>query len=251
MLTRDVLVPRLGMIRHLFELGDGQRAGRYPAVAVLCFHDALEIFLQIGLEHHEADSKERAEFLQLFDSLKAKVPTLENRDALKRVNDSRKVVKHKAIEITSKEVERCYDRTRAFLQQNSPTVFGLDLFTAVLSDSIADDKVRAVVKKAEAALEAGDLPESLTQAASAFDDLARRRGLVSKIAVETKVNLMAIGVEYERLLQFQRSTPTVYTAVSGKQTFSFRFTKMTREHCTFCIAFVVDVATGVERPQTA
>jgi hypothetical protein len=66
-------------------------------------------------------------------------------------------------------------------------------------------------------------------------------------ALETKVNLMAIGVEHGRLAQSQRIVPLVQTAMSGAQTFILRSAALTREQCAFCIGFVVDVATGVER----
>ena len=151
-------------------------------MAVLCFHDALETFLQLGLDDHEGEMKERSEFLQLFDTLKTKAPGLENRDAPVRVNDARKVVKHKSIEISGNEVERRCERTRVFLEQNSTTIFGVDLFNALLSDRIGDEKVRDSVQAAEAALEAGHFQKSVKQAPIAFDELTRRHGLVSHIS---------------------------------------------------------------------
>jgi hypothetical protein len=235
MLSGDVIGKRLAMIRYLFDLGDRERAGQFPAVAVLCFHDALEMFLQLGLEHHSGETKDRAEFLQLFDALKANVGALGGRDGLVRVNSVRIAVKHKAIDISSEEVMRCYERTRDFLAQNSVPVFGIDIFAAALSDRLADDKVRDSVKAAEAALQASEFLESVKQAAIAFDSISRQSGIT------------AIGIAPDRLARFKSLTPSIQTAVSGKQTIISRRSNATKEECEFCIKFVVDVAAAIER----
>lgn len=217
MLSEDVVGKRLAMIRHLFDLGDRERTGHFPGSAVLHFHDAIEMFLQLGLEHHSGETKARSEFLQLFDALKAKVEELNGRDALARVNDTRIAVKHKAIDISAEEVMRCYERTRDFLSQNSVSVFGIDIFAAALSDRISDEKVRNTVKAAEASLEAGQFQELIRQAAIAFDAVSRRSGIISRTppangvdaALATKINFTAIGIAHDRLTRFKTLTPLI------------------------------------------
>lgn len=255
MLSEDVVGKRLAMIRHLFDLGDRERTGQFPGSAVLHFHDAIEIFLQLGLEHHRGETKARSEFLQLFDALKAKVEEISGRDALARVNDARIAVKHKAIDISAEEVMRCYERTRDFLSKNSVPVFGIDIFAAALSDRISDENVRNTIKAAEASLDDGQFQESIRQAAIAFDAVSRRSGIISRTpaargadaALETKINFTAIGIAHDRLTRFKTLTPLVQTAVSGKQTIIFRKGNATKEECEFCIKFVVDVAAAIER----
>lgn len=235
MLSGDAVGKRLAMIRYLFDLGDRERVGQVPAVAVLCFHDAVELFLQLGLEHHGGETKDRAEFLQLFDALKVKVGALAGRDGLVRLNSVRIAVKHKAIDISTEEIMRCYERTRDFLAQNSVPVFGLDIFAAPLSDRIADDKVRGSVQAAEAALKTGEFLESVTQAAIAFDSVSRQPGFT------------ATSIAPDRLKRFKSMIPLIQTAVSGKQTIVSRRSAVTEEECEFCIRFVVNVAAAIER----
>ncbi len=265
MLPAEIVVPRLVFVRHLYNLGFQQVVGTFPAASILCFHDSIETFLQIGIEHHQATIRAKTDFLELFKALKEKVADLEGKNALTKLNDARIMVKHKALELSKAEAERCWSRSQSFFEENCPKVFGVEFFSFSISAAICDEHVRNKIQMAEQALGEGKLPESLAEAAKAFDTLKKSHEVFSRsrvssksnqsaaevmavlIELEFKVNFITIGMPYARYQKFTQLAPSVSTSVSGRQRVAFRRSNITAEQAHFCIDFVVDVVLAVEQ----
>jgi len=124
-LSQTDIVKRLMFVRHLYNIGVGQLTSQFPAASVLSFHDATESFLQLGIEHHEVKTGRHTEFIELFDELNKHLSGLELRDWLKRLNDTRIAVKHKALDVSAEEAKKCRSRTQVFFEVNCPKILNV------------------------------------------------------------------------------------------------------------------------------
>jgi hypothetical protein len=265
LLSPSELAAQLSLVRHVYERGVDELSGPFPAIAVLSFHDALELLLSLAVEHHSVAVAERAEFLELFDRTAAAVLGLQARDALVRINATRKAVKHKAIEISKDEADRCRNRAQVFLEANSPLLFGCEFFRVSGADRVTDDTVRSLIKDAETALDRGELTECMVGCAKAVDVLSRKHhlllgrhyhGMRPEIALilsgeigalEDMVKMLAVGIDYRRYVRFSLIAPIVSTTVSGVQNVHLTHPAYTREQCVTAIEFATDLAVAIER----
>ena len=70
----ETTVRRLSFVRYLYQLAVEQSRSPEPfgAAALLSFHDAAELFLQIAVEKHNVGNA-RLEFMQYFEHLDARL----------------------------------------------------------------------------------------------------------------------------------------------------------------------------------
>jgi hypothetical protein len=139
-------VNRLIFVRHLYNIGVGQLTSQFPAASVLSFHDATESFLQLGIEHHDVKTGRHTEFIELFDELNKHLSGLELRDWLKRLNDTRIAVKHKALDVSAEEARKCRSRTQVFFEVNCPKILNVEFFSFSMSESITDETIQSCEK---------------------------------------------------------------------------------------------------------
>lgn len=112
------LIRRVAFVKYLYNLGVGQSRQPEPlaSVALLTFHDAVEMFLQIISEHHQVLAK-RPDFLDYWALLKAKNVDLPAYQAMKRLNTARVSLKHAGILPAHTDVEGFRATVSAFLQE--------------------------------------------------------------------------------------------------------------------------------------
>lgn len=268
-LDNPTLIKRLTFVRYLFDLGVKQVVGPFPSGAVLCFHDAIEIFLNIGIEHAGGEISDRMPFMELFGSLAKVAPALEGKALLRAVNDARKLVKHAAQEISDDEVRRNLGRTRSFLEQNSIQIFQIDLFSLSLADGISNEQIRSLLQNANVDHEAGNYRESVMKSAHARVLASRSYGLSPKGSyssynfdksfmpivnlvseLDSRMAFLILGIDPRKQAIFNSIVPGVSLGISPTSTPQFQFTtsqNATEKGSRFCIDFVVDLALKAEQ----
>jgi hypothetical protein len=177
-LSKD-LIRRLAFVRYLYGLGVDQshKPEPFAAVAMLTFHDACEMFLQIAAEHNGVTfSKQRSpdflEYWPLFEQ-QAKLQVT-SKASMGRLNRARGNLKHGGVLPAHDEIEGFRATVTSFLDDNALTLLGVNLDEVSLTSMIKSDDVRGPLERAETALSAGDLQGALEEVASAFTVSLRR-----------------------------------------------------------------------------
>jgi hypothetical protein len=177
-LSKD-LTRRLAFVRYLYGLGVDQshKPEPFAAVAVLTFHDACEMFLQIAAEHNgvtvpKQRSPDFLEYWLLFEQ-QAKLQ-MTSKASMARLNRARGNLKHGGLLPAHDEIEGFRATVTSFLEDNAVPLLGVNLDEVSLTSMIKSDDVRGPLERAETALSAGDLQGALEEVASAFTVSLRR-----------------------------------------------------------------------------
>lgn len=151
---------RLAFIRYLHHQGVQQAWLPEPqsSAAVLLLHDAVEAFLLLAAEHLGAAAPR--EFGQYWDALSpAKLAggvDLAVRQGMQRLNRVRVNLKHHGVQPGKAAIDQNLADAATFFAANTPLVFGIDYDQVSMADVIEQEKVRELVRKAEAASAGGD-----------------------------------------------------------------------------------------------
>lgn len=176
-LTRD-LTRRLAFVRYLYGLGVDQsnKPEPFAAVAVLTFHDACEMFLQIAAEHNGLTFPRRSpDLLEYWSLFKDQANLLvSSKVAMSRLNRARGNLKHGGVLPAHDEVEGFRAAVTSFLKDNALLLLGINLDEVSLTSMIKSDDVREPLERAEASLSAGELRSALEEIAPAFIISLRR-----------------------------------------------------------------------------
>jgi hypothetical protein len=143
----------------------------FAAVAVLTFHDACEMFLQIAAEHNgvtppKQRSPDFLDYWQLFEQQAQLQVT--SKASMSRLNRARGNLKHGGVLPAHDEIEGFRAAVTSFLEDSALTLLGINLDDVSLTSMIKSDDVRGPLERAETALSAGDLQGAMGEVASAF-----------------------------------------------------------------------------------
>ena len=274
---------RLALVVHLHRLASDQSKGAEPAagLAILTFHDAVEMFLQLASERHGV-GKERAEFMDYWAILGGAGIVISQREAMRRLNAARRTLKHRGVVPAAVEVEGLRAATTNFLHDNCPLVFGIDFARISLTALVRAATIRQEIEAAEAAASAGDLKRALERLAVAFErlltlhELERRlnspRGVPYSLRTPGRVRFrrafgsegaeslgndvrdmaarfseaittIGYGLDFEGYLIFKSHIPAVLNYAGGRVQMAWAGTPTSDpETVQRCIAFVVDAA---------
>jgi hypothetical protein len=169
-------IERLAFIRYLAAVGQGQLQLPEPtaASALLTFHDAIELFLQLAAEHlHVQMRYPKDHFVDYWPKLADAGVAIPFSEAMKRLNDARVSLKHRGVLPRRSDLTDFGVIVLDFLRQATPLVFGLDVETVSLTVLLEDAEARAELQNAETALREERILDSLSAAATAFDMLLR------------------------------------------------------------------------------
>jgi hypothetical protein len=177
-LTRD-LNRRLAFVRYLYGLGVDQshKPEPFAAVAVLTFHDACEMFLQIAAEHNGvAPPRQRSpDFLEYWPLFEQQAQLqVTSKASMSRLNRARGNLKHGGVLPAHDEIEGFRAAVTSFLEDNALPLLGVNLDDVSLTSMIKSDDVRGPLERAETALSSGDLQGAMGEVASAFTVSLRR-----------------------------------------------------------------------------
>jgi hypothetical protein len=149
----------------------------FAAVAVLTFHDACEMFLQIAAEYNgltfpKQRSPDFLEYWPLFEQQTKLQVT--SKVSMGRLNRARGNLKHGGVLPAHDEIEGFRATVTSFLEDNALPLLGVNLDDISLTSMIKSDDVRGPLERAETTLSAGDMQSALGEVAVAFTVSLRR-----------------------------------------------------------------------------
>jgi hypothetical protein len=170
---------RLAFIRYLHHQAVQQ--GRLPepqsSAAVLLLHDAVEAFLLLAAEHLGAEAPR--EFPPHRDVLStAKLSggvDLTVKQGMVRLNKVRVNLKHHGVQPGKAAIDKSLIDAATFFAANTRPVFGIDYDQVSMADVIEQERVRELVRKAEAANSAGDHVGAMVALSDACELLLKPR----------------------------------------------------------------------------
>ena len=168
-----ITIRRLAFIKYIYQLGLQQSEMPEPlhGVALLTFHDAAELFLQVASEYLNTGAKQ-ANFMDYWELLSKKLPTeLGHKEAMRRLNKARVALKHHGTLPSKLDVEAFRATITNFFMDNTPLIFGIPFTAISLTDFVQPAEARDNLKEAERLLEEGQLIDALDKVALAFQQM--------------------------------------------------------------------------------
>jgi hypothetical protein len=166
-------VRRLAFAKYLYSTGEEQARRPPPmnAAALLLFHDAIELFLQIGSEHLDAGKGQLA-LMDYFDLLSSKtVDPVSQKESVRRLSRARAALKHNGILPSTQDLHSFRETTARFFEENTLRIFGVEFGAVSLIDFVASKGARAQLQKAAVSKSDGKMEDGLAAIAIAFDAL--------------------------------------------------------------------------------
>jgi hypothetical protein len=175
------LVNRLAFIRLLYLQGIEQARHPEPLnfTSLLTFHDAVELFLLLAVDHLGATPKRRdPNFLDYWQILRRTETfpagvELSGQPGMDRLNRYRNALKHAGAWPGREAVEDALASTASFFENNTPVAFGVAFDAIDMADVVPQHDARARLKAAAGAETAGDRKEAMAQLAEAFAEMFR------------------------------------------------------------------------------
>jgi hypothetical protein len=141
------------------------------SAAILSFHDAVELFYVLALDHMAVQVDPKTPFEAYWRELAKVVPNLSGRRGMERLNKVRVNLKHHGSIPGTQQVADARTDVDAFLAANTQAVFGVDYDTVTMADVVPQKPVRTNVRAAAVAEAAGDRQQAMGLLAEAFDEL--------------------------------------------------------------------------------
>ena len=165
---------RLAFIRYLFKLGiqHAQDPGPQSSVAILLFHDAVELFLELASQ--ELHLKPADSFMNYFSRLDEKLqpsPPLPQRENMRRLNNARNALKHKGLRPDRSDLEHYANIVIRFFEEATPRIFEVDINSVSLVTVVRCETARKYLYAAEAACKDNRTADGSRACAEAFDEL--------------------------------------------------------------------------------
>ncbi|MCC0004174.1 MAG: hypothetical protein H6872_03120 [Methylobacteriaceae bacterium] len=161
---------RLTIVRYLYSLGlDQERRGdQLSGLALLSFHDAVELFLQVAAELHPVTLKRSPDLMEYWPAFAAANIRLPYQEQMRRFNGARVEVKHRGTLPSRHDVEAFRGSITRFLTEAAPILFGIEFDSISLSSLVRSDEIRRELMAAEAAAHVGRSEVALECAMRAF-----------------------------------------------------------------------------------
>lgn len=163
---------RLSFIKYLYRQALAQSRKPSPleaATSILTFHDAVEAFLHLAVEHSGAQVKQRGpDFLEYWSLLAQAGCHLSPIGPLKRFNDVRVGLKHRGIFPSPEEIESARVNVTTFFEDNTPRAFRPLAFAEVsLAELVTFDIAKAALIRADKLMTEHQIESALQQIALA------------------------------------------------------------------------------------
>lgn len=131
-MNTEIILKRLAIIKHLFNLGveQTQRSENLSNFSILNFHDSVEMFLKLYSEFK--NETESFSFPKYWD----KFPELPLKEQMNSLSLRRKNLKHKGIFSSKLDIEHSKFSTKQFLEEATPLINKIDFSTISLTDLV-------------------------------------------------------------------------------------------------------------------
>lgn len=273
---------RLATIRYMHHMAIEQSTKPEPlnVVAVLLFHDAVELFLALVSEHLNA-GKTGQSFMEYWEAINSKLPRQDfaQKDAMKRLNTARTGFKHSGILPSKSEIDTFRISVTAFFNENAEKIFGILFDTISMASLVRDDAVRQSLEGAEVLVNQGDTESALKKIAIAFQQLTYnfewrvfnehnsfpfdplRFSRLSSIPksppelasfakdvekavdkLQEQIKILSLGIDYRRYVQFRMMTPPASLMASGEYQAIGSGKALSPQEYNFCYGFVIENA---------
>lgn len=284
---RSLIVSRRLLLAKQFYLHgvEEQRApdGLNRLIAIHNFHISVEILLKAILLEHGIRSEKtlNIDFEQMLADIdnhppfKAAQTRLPLRQELRNLNQQRNLAQHHVVEPHPSALDDCRFFVREFLTHCFNAYFGAFFDTISRADLIADDRLRALVRRAQESLISGNIEDSVCASSAAYQyalpalgSILPNEGFNSGFFIESDlrrsgVDLSAIsdairktheriretelfaatigsGVSVARLNRFRQSVPHTTLTMAGHPWFDARHEPYTPDDAAYAVEFVID-----------
>jgi hypothetical protein len=149
-LAEALLVQRLSLIRFLHEsaIEQSRQTGWRQATSILMFHDAVEMFLALSLEHKNIPNK-NFHFREYWAELKKAGTALTQEASLDRLNRVRVALKHHGVMPAPESIEEARVNTSDFFRENTHSMFDIAFEAISLSSVVQHETARGYLLAAE------------------------------------------------------------------------------------------------------
>lgn len=211
-LSTEQILKQLTFIKYLYYSGSNEAQKKSPlsSVAILQFHDSVELFLELASDAFDANTN-NANFMGYWQIIedKLKGTTLSFKEPMRKLNEARNSLKHSGNKPSQSDIDGYRINTKDFLIENSTKLFSIDFEEVSLSDLIPYANVKEHVKKAE------ELAKAQKYKKAAFNYAISYKLLVKKYTKNKNnfygENLFDFGdvPEYEKIRYLGRRTPDI------------------------------------------
>lgn len=252
-------------------------------VAIHNFHIAVEILLKaILLEHGiRSDKTLNIDFEQMLSDIdnhppfKAEQLRLPLRQELRNLNQQRNLAQHHVVEPHPTALDECRFFVHEVLTRCFQTYFGISFDAVNRVDFVEDERLRALLTRAQEGLARGDVDDSVCASSAAFEyavpvlhELLPSEGFNSTFFFESRLrdrglNLSPLidairktherirssevfaatvgsGISLARLSKFRNSVPHTTLASAGHPWFRAKHQGYTTEDAAYAVDFVID-----------
>ncbi|MFI8093902.1 hypothetical protein ACIF9R_37300 [Streptomyces sp. NPDC086080] len=254
-------VQRLAYIRFLYQ--EGIEQSRHPSVlsarALTSFHDAVENFLGLVVEHLGVDVRKAPDFIQYWEVIKPSYE-LPSKAAMKRLNDWRVALKHNGSFPSEHQIEQARMVVADFFTSVTPQVFGVDFASIDMVDLVTQEETACLLREAQSHADVGDHVAAMAGLSLAFEALRHhysggyisfsweqapfsfgptlshfdeprapdgdrsvsRLHKLSVIATEVReaMQVLSLGIDFPSFLRFKAMTPTVHATYGGEKSYA-------------------------------
>ncbi len=282
---------RLAMIQYMYTMAVDQSHQPEPLymVALLLFHDAVELFVALVSEHLHI-GKAGLDLMAYWEFIDQKLPAGTNfghKDSMARLNKARGNWKHVGIAVAPTLLEEFRANVADFFRENTPKVFGIAFEEISMASLVQDEAVRERLLQAKQLSSTGEIKAALTEIAIAFQELFNRfdwraietnsvhlqgvssRRSFSRIeraapqelsrfaeAIERELNtlhqqvrLLSLGIDYRLYIRFQALTPLMSLTMDGVYHTVGDGRGKSQQDYLFCSQFVITCALRLQELQ--
>lgn len=172
-MDKSILIRRLSLIKHVYNLGllESKKPEPLYSVSILLFHDALELFFQLAVEHINA-SKPNIKFMKYFEIIENKIEiSLIRKESIRRLNKSRVAFKHYGTLVSKLDLDGFRETLDTFFEDSSTKIFHLNFLDISLLDLITIPNISDHLGKSYELIKKKDYENSIAESALAFGHL--------------------------------------------------------------------------------
>jgi hypothetical protein len=272
---------RLSFIKFLFDMGVEQSNKSEPLcnVAMLSFHDSIELFLQLACEHQDINIT-NANFMDYFDKLEQKV-NISQKESMRRFNKTRVNLKHHGTMVSKSDIDYFKASCLNFFTDNVKSIFGIDFESISLINLVTLKAAKEHLEKAELETSNGNYKNAIHEITIAFwqmleeyeqnktkyygchspfffgNDMTFHKSFFMKIdddkigrfiddvqesisTMQTAIKILSFGFDYRKFTKFDLLTPGYVKTIGGFILNERNETLYTLDNIKWCFDFVIE-----------
>lgn len=174
MLDKSMLLYRLSLIKYIYENGLIEYTKPEPLCvsSLLSFHDSVELFLHLILEHYNIQNKSPT-FSEYFDLIQKTMPSkvISQRETMKKLNSARVAFKHYGTIPSKLDLDFFQGITTSFFIDNCSLYFDIEFSKITMLELISDAEIKGYLLEALAKKELGETQKSIENIVIAFSTM--------------------------------------------------------------------------------